>query len=664
MYECGRPDGAVARGDVRSSKKDAKHSALEKALAMPAVSGSGMISELEASLEPARALHNPESVSLAQHQSPVHERPQRQEQEKEEQEREQPVQPLSEGFFDMLYDVECNNVVDHEATSHVDINNAFARQFGANPVFTLVMENLEQPHDPKFMYECGRPDGAVARGDVRSSKKDAKHSALEKALAMPAVSSESVSGMNSDTGASLEPARAPHNPEFVSLARHQSPVHERPQRQEQDRVKEQEKEEQECEQPVQSLSEVFFDTIYDVECNNVVDHEVQDILTAFECAPCAFGLLQVQVIRKVKAGSAWQRDRLAEWEQGVKKMQVRAEDSSFPKPTWRTQGGRNPRELREREEVWWHLLSTSRRRPEQSKVWTARIFHGCPSMSVAESIFRSGFATNVQRTPGWFGEGVYTTTSAPYASRYALQMNDFWDCSGQTGVIVVGTVAFCEVYPVTQSDNKDPLRPLEPGLKGKRIAGAPGATGCDAHFVCVQRHPPDDDHKNFTYHACEEGTRPAGTELVVNQEAQLLPEYIVSFRVQNDEQLCRQVRVAAEAWGRSQLGSTASVSSPSSANPCSDVRPTCTPSTCNYKNDLQTRVARLLKRSVKDGDITYEETIDGHEFVSTVEVPALNVSFTGEPQPRKVAAQQSAAKAALHIAEAAASSAQAEAEAS
>jgi len=423
---------------------------------------------------------------------------------------------------------------------------------------------------------------------------------------------------------------------------------------EQNRKQEQQKEEQEHDNLLKSPNKYFFDVVYSAECKGFVDHEVQDLLIACEVAPSAHGLLQVQSIHKVKTESDWQRDRLLEWEHHIRKLQTRAEDQQFPKPSWRLQEGSSPREQREREEVWWHLLSISSRRPEQSKVWTAPIFHGCPSIGVAESIFRSGFATNVQRTSGWFGEGVYMSTSGTYGSRYALQMKDFWDCPGQTGVIVAGKVAFCEVYPVTQADNKDPLRPMQPGLKGKRIAGAPGASGCDAHFVCVRRHPPNDDHSNFTYHACEEGFRPDGTELVVNQEVQLLPQYIVCFKVQNDDRLCRQVRMAAETWGRSLCSLAASASLPTSTNATSDVKPACTSGTRNYKNDLQTIVASLLKRPVKDGDIVYTERTERNEFVSTVRVQVLNSQcFTGEAQPRRVAAQQSAAeaaKAALHVA--------------
>eukprot|EP00443_Scrippsiella_acuminata_P130630 CAMPEP_0115573630 /NCGR_PEP_ID=MMETSP0272-20121206/1101_1 /TAXON_ID=71861 /ORGANISM="Scrippsiella trochoidea, Strain CCMP3099" /LENGTH=582 /DNA_ID=CAMNT_0003008307 /DNA_START=15 /DNA_END=1764 /DNA_ORIENTATION=- len=265
-----------------------------------------------------------------------------------------------------------------------------------------------------------------------------------------------------------------------------------------------------------------FDLVYSLDSGISDDTDVLDIVHAFEGAPGASGLLQVQSVHRAKmASQAKTGKELERW----------------------------ARDKREREEVLWQLLTASKRMEGMPQVRCARVFHGCPSREVALSIFQHGFDIHIAGTKGWYGEGIYTTTSAPYGLRYSFGMRDFWDAGGETGYVIAGRAVFAQVYPVTQADNA-PHEPLVPGLKGKQIARAPGAQGCDAHCVCVRGFPSDENHQNRTYHACAEGQRPDGTELVVNQEAQLLPEFIVKVNVRDDSKLCARVRLAAETWGR------------------------------------------------------------------------------------------------------------------
>lgn len=199
-------------------------------------------------------------------------------------------------------------------------------------------------------------------------------------------------------------------------------------------------------------------------------------------------------------------------------------------------------EKRDREEVYQDLMQGAERKPGLSKVWTAKIFFGNTSLDVLTKIFRNGWAMSQVHTKGWFGEGIYCTRSALYAMRYALGMREIWDCPGETGFVIAGRVVFGNVFPVTQADNDEPG---VSALKSKRLA-----EDCDAHYVCVRGVPPNAQHANRTYHACEERQRPDANELVVNQEAQLLPEYLVKVRVVDDPQLCTQIRLAEEHWGR------------------------------------------------------------------------------------------------------------------
>jgi len=406
---------------------------------------------------------------------------------------------------------------------------------------------------------------------------------------------------------------------------------------------------------------MFFETLYDIESKHSyiaqdAAHSCADLVNAFELAPGALNVLKVQKIYQPKPSSAEATQRKREWRDQAEKLQSRAVDPTFPKPTWlieklphKTHEERvaQARAKREREEVLWHLLCASHRDHKLPNVSMVRVFHGCPKLDIAQSIFRNGFAANVQKTKGWFGEGIYTSTSAPYALRYALGMRDFWDKPGQTGYVIAGRAVFVHVYPVTQQDNDSPLKPA---LKGHRIAAPESATGCDAHYVNVRGHPPNEDYVNRTYHACCEGERPDGNELVVGQESQILPEYIVEVRVCGDDNGCEFVRLAAEHWGRSPADIVSSCAPSSVQN--SMVTPKATVNGPLHKNSLQTYVQRRLGRPTKPQDIRYTEDNINGEFISSVQIPELSEQlFEGTPQPRRIAAQQSAARAALEALE-------------
>ena len=261
-----------------------------------------------------------------------------------------------------------------------------------------------------------------------------------------------------------------------------------------------------------------------------VPAEVLDLVDAFEQAPSARGAMNVLEVYKANVPD----DLKNSWETEKRKLQDRNLNPNFPKPEWQD---RRPSKddidertkeclRREREEVAWQLLSVSHKHEGGAR--SCRVYHGCPTWEVVESICRTGFAGNVQKTRGWFGEGLYSTLHAPYALRYGLGMRDFWEKPGEEGWVIAAKLVYLQVYPVTEADNSTPL---EPGLKGKRIGDADGACGCDCQFVCVRGHPPFGKHQNRTYHACKHGERPEATEIVVNQEAQILPEYLIKVQV-------------------------------------------------------------------------------------------------------------------------------------
>jgi len=172
------------------------------------------------------------------------------------------------------------------------------------------------------------------------------------------------------------------------------------------------------------------------------------------------------------------------------------------------------------------------------------------------------------------------TLDALYAARYGLGTKPVYECRSQeTCFLVCGRAVYSDVYPVTQANNESPLRPA---LKGKRI-GEPklGTKGCDGHFVCVKGVPPHNPdkegdalvvpriwdpeastwacgEKNWTFHPCFPGERAEATELVLNEDDQLLPEFIVEVQVTSDVDLLTRMKHVFEEMGRAPRTSQAS----------------------------------------------------------------------------------------------------------
>jgi len=297
-------------------------------------------------------------------------------------------------------------------------------------------------------------------------------------------------------------------------------------------------------------------TLYDANISEVQPADrpvVMELCDKVEGAPGANRCLKVLRVEQVDTPLLSKM-----WHLQVQKLSLRALDPRFPKPTWRDPDYAEPcselrdqeaSHLHEREKVWEHLKTISSRW-EDAEVWTTRVFHGAPSYDVARSICELGFTANVQRTKGWFGEGPYASPSPTYALRYSMGMQDFWDARGCKGYIVAARACWSQVYPATQADNTE--GELTPGLKGKPVGGlaAQGAIGCDAHFACVRGTAPHGEERRRTYHCCQDGQRPDSTELVVREECQLLPEYILEVAVTEDERTLQLAKLMAEHWGR------------------------------------------------------------------------------------------------------------------
>ncbi|CAF1199812.1 unnamed protein product [Didymodactylos carnosus] len=112
-----------------------------------------------------------------------------------------------------------------------------------------------------------------------------------------------------------------------------------------------------------------------------------------------------------------------------------------------------------------------------------RMWHGC-AREIVPHIISEGFAANSDRDEGWYGNGIYFTSSAQYASVY----------SGKNGCIVMCYVLVLNPFPII--DMKD----------GGRFQGRGNYKNYHGHYV----------------NTCPD-------EFVVFQETYILPQIVVYF---------------------------------------------------------------------------------------------------------------------------------------
>ena len=119
---------------------------------------------------------------------------------------------------------------------------------------------------------------------------------------------------------------------------------------------------------------------------------------------------------------------------------------------------------------------------------------------IAWKIAQSGFGTAGTRDAGYYGAGIYFTSRVSYATSYS-------SAESQVAVVVIALVNPGNFYPTTESP-KDP----EKGFMGKKCKG-----GYQSHYTVVGDGKYPSDIVTDTSH----------DELVVFQDAQALPKYIV-----------------------------------------------------------------------------------------------------------------------------------------
>ena len=168
------------------------------------------------------------------------------------------------------------------------------------------------------------------------------------------------------------------------------------------------------------------------------------------------------------------------------------------------------------------------------------VLHGT-DLTIAEKIAKTGFATLSSLDAGFYGKGIYFTTNLLYTLPY---------CMGKRcPAVIISYTNMGHVYPVTE-----------------RMTGQALKNGYNSHYVltCKDGHIHTERHK-FYDDTCD--------EIIVNQEVQILPAFIVTLNIDScEKELKNWERVLADEKERYQLSSSllSSTTTPSSIT-CSTI---------------------------------------------------------------------------------------------
>jgi len=137
---------------------------------------------------------------------------------------------------------------------------------------------------------------------------------------------------------------------------------------------------------------------------------------------------------------------------------------------------------------------------------TPSVFGMChgTSLDVVWNICQNGFTTVSTIDQGWYGKGVYFTSSKEYAYAYS---------KSSPKVMILALVIPGNIYPVIEHPQKD-----------ESYMGAACRSGYQAHGTIVSGST-----KEFGYPINKGWTEKKYDELVVFQDAQAIPKYVIYF---------------------------------------------------------------------------------------------------------------------------------------
>ena len=162
---------------------------------------------------------------------------------------------------------------------------------------------------------------------------------------------------------------------------------------------------------------------------------------------------------------------------------------------------------------------------ERDGVRVLPLWHGC-SAAVADEIMSKGPAYLAKTDDGLFGAGIYLTPqpeyAAAYSSQFFSQQPEHRDVAEGEFVLLLCAVCVGSAYPLTRAAD---YAVLSDGVLQCKYRSRHLHPGCDAHHVLV------DAHKGFSPPQVDSPLEHHFEEVVVAQEAQVLPIAKVTVRV-------------------------------------------------------------------------------------------------------------------------------------
>ncbi|MBA3238045.1 MAG: hypothetical protein H0T62_06810, partial [Parachlamydiaceae bacterium] len=220
----------------------------------------------------------------------------------------------------------------------------------------------------------------------------------------------------------------------------------------------------------------------------------------------------------------------------LKLLEERGKLAPF-QPSWKsesqTYGSFNTQETKMRQRVNDTLDSIAKYPLGFKHVKVVNMFHG-PGKGAIEGICCANLASLSLTDPGYFGKGVYHTSSARYAYRYAQNTRE--------SALIMSWICFSSAYPVihhpeVNDDVRDPdnkgWKQLSNELKKKHwlyLAGRQGAIAekYNAHYVLVcPKNPKDPEEVDF--YPFIKNAKHTYDELVTFDASQVLPRYLVTL---------------------------------------------------------------------------------------------------------------------------------------
>jgi len=192
----------------------------------------------------------------------------------------------------------------------------------------------------------------------------------------------------------------------------------------------------------------------------------------------------------------------------VKKLEkYRSSPQLFKKESWRSKP-----EVADRRWVYDHFAKYAKKFSdfgEDPQVPIIPMFQGTAENTCLK-ISQTGFSTVATLDDGFYARGIYFTSSINYASYYstlAMKGKSPYVC------IMMAFVSPGNPYPIIES-------PIDPAsFKGKAGVINPGY---QSHYVCVT--PPGGTRPGWP---CAKGDKLMTDELVIFQDAQAVPKYII-----------------------------------------------------------------------------------------------------------------------------------------